>query len=156
MFYFNYTGQLNVCSRRSQSNVLASCFSKLMTDNILPHARNVKGKWHQHSGHSSFILFFQNKSVISKICTNCSSTGLSIKKMTSDPFASLVPFGNCDTDLSSSVAGLLFKHPDYATEALAYIERCWAIFQSHCKAILPPANDESMTCRDMLWLFKVG
>lgn len=57
---------------------------------------------------------------------------------------------------SSSISGLLFKHPDYATEALAYIERCWAIFQSHCKANLSPANDESMTCRDLLWLFKVA
>lgn len=57
---------------------------------------------------------------------------------------------------SSPVAGLLFKHPDYATEVLAYIERCWAIFQGQCKVIPPPANDESMTCRELLWLFKVG
>lgn len=57
--------------------------------------------------------------------------------------------------LCSPVAGLLFKYPDYTAEALAYIERCWVIFQNHCKAILPPTHEESMTCRDLLWLFKV-
>lgn len=35
--------QKNFSFHRSQKNLLAACFSRLMTDNILPNAKSVKG-----------------------------------------------------------------------------------------------------------------
>lgn len=55
----------------------------------------------------------------------------------------------------SSAAGLLFRRPEYTVEALNYLERCWDIYQAHCKVNPPPRDDKSMTCRELLWLFKV-
>lgn len=52
-------------------------------------------------------------------------------------------------------AGILFRRPEYTAEALNYLERCWDIYQAHCKVNLPPRDDKSMTCRELLWLFKV-
>ncbi|XP_071402286.1 radial spoke head 10 homolog B [Centroberyx affinis] len=76
----------------SPKNILAACFSKLMKDNILPNAKNVKG--------------------------------------------------------------FLFSHPVRALVALNYTERCWEVYQAHCRVSPAPSADRTMTCRHLLWMFK--
>ncbi|XP_051273709.1 radial spoke head 10 homolog B isoform X2 [Dicentrarchus labrax] len=76
----------------SQKNLLAACFSKLMTDNILPNAKNVKG--------------------------------------------------------------FLFKQPGFAVVSVNYLNKCWEIYQAYCKVNAAPRDDQTMTCRHMLWMFK--
>lgn len=41
--YFLGKSQKNFSFHRSQKNLLAACFSRLVTDNILPNAKSVKG-----------------------------------------------------------------------------------------------------------------
>ncbi|XP_049418565.1 radial spoke head 10 homolog B isoform X2 [Epinephelus fuscoguttatus] len=76
----------------SQKNLLAACFSRLMTDNILPNAKNVKG--------------------------------------------------------------FLFRQPDCAVVTVSYVKKCWEVYQAHCKASAAPRDDQTMTCRHLLWMFK--
>ncbi|XP_073346399.1 radial spoke head 10 homolog B [Pagrus major] len=76
----------------SQNNLLAACFSKLMTDNILPNAKNVKD--------------------------------------------------------------FLFKQPDCAVVAVNYLKKSWEIYQTYCEVSVAARDDQSMTCRHLLWLFK--
>ncbi|XP_059180370.1 radial spoke head 10 homolog B isoform X2 [Centropristis striata] len=76
----------------SQKNLLAACFSKLMTDNILPNAKNIKG--------------------------------------------------------------FLFRQPDCAVMAVKYLKKCWQVYQAYCKVNVAPRDDQSMTCRHLLWMFK--
>ncbi|XP_035514034.1 radial spoke head 10 homolog B isoform X2 [Morone saxatilis] len=76
----------------SQKNLLAACFSKLMTDNILPNAKNVKG--------------------------------------------------------------FLFKQPGFTVVSVNYLNKCWEIYQAYCKVNAAPRDDQTMTCRHMLWMFK--
>ncbi|CAJ1080725.1 radial spoke head 10 homolog B isoform X1 [Xyrichtys novacula] len=76
----------------SKKNLLAACFSKLMTENILPNAENVKG--------------------------------------------------------------FLFSKPCGDVMALDYLKKCWEIYQTYCKVYKPPRNEQIMTCRQLLWMFK--
>nr|XP_019938537.1 PREDICTED: radial spoke head 10 homolog B2 [Paralichthys olivaceus] len=76
----------------SQKYLLASCFSKLMTDDILPNAKNVKG--------------------------------------------------------------FLFGQPDISAAALNYMSRCWDVYQARCRVHAAPGDDQTMTCRQLLWMFK--
>ncbi|XP_054455118.1 radial spoke head 10 homolog B isoform X2 [Anoplopoma fimbria] len=76
----------------SQNNLLAACFSKLMTDNILPNSKNVKG--------------------------------------------------------------FLFRQPDCAVVAVSFLKKCWEVYQAYCKVSAPPRDDQTMTCRHLLWMFK--
>ncbi|XP_026171381.1 radial spoke head 10 homolog B isoform X2 [Mastacembelus armatus] len=76
----------------SQTNLLASCLSKLMTDNILPNAKNVKG--------------------------------------------------------------FLFGQPDHSVVAVDYMQRCWEVYQAYCRDITAHRNDQTMTYRQLLWMFK--
>nr|XP_046234189.1 radial spoke head 10 homolog B isoform X2 [Scatophagus argus] len=76
----------------SHKNLLAACFSKLMTDNILPNATNVKG--------------------------------------------------------------FLFGKPDCAVVAVNYLKKCWEIYEAYCKVNPAPRDDKTMTCRELLWMFK--
>ncbi|KAG8009050.1 Radial spoke head 10-like protein B [Nibea albiflora] len=76
----------------SEKNLLAACFSKLMTDNILPNAKNVKG--------------------------------------------------------------LLFRQPDCAVVAVNYIKKCWEIYQAYCRVSASTGDDQTMTCKQLLWMFK--
>ncbi|XP_065805550.1 radial spoke head 10 homolog B [Labrus bergylta] len=76
----------------SQKNLLAACFSKLMTDNILPNAKTLKG--------------------------------------------------------------FLFRQPDCAVVALNYFQKCWEIYQAYCKDFTAPRDEQTMTCRHLLWIFK--
>uniref|UniRef100_A0A3B3U8W0 Radial spoke head 10 homolog B2 n=1 Tax=Poecilia latipinna TaxID=48699 RepID=A0A3B3U8W0_9TELE len=79
--------------REDLKHLLASCFSKLMTNDVLPNARNVKG--------------------------------------------------------------LLFSQPDVTEEALKYLNKCWEIFQYFCRIYSTHSNETCMTCRHLLWMFKV-
>ncbi|KAK9530620.1 hypothetical protein VZT92_012109 [Zoarces viviparus] len=76
----------------SQNNLLAACFTKLMTDNILPNAKNVKG--------------------------------------------------------------FLFRQPDCAVAAMSYSKKCWEVYQAYCKVNVTPRDDQTMTYRQLLWMFK--
>ncbi|KAM9336614.1 radial spoke head 10 homolog B [Symphorus nematophorus] len=76
----------------SQKHLLAACFSKLMTDNILPNAKNVKG--------------------------------------------------------------FLFRQPGCASVAVNYLKKCWEIYQAYCNVNRAPRDEQSMTCRHLLWMFK--
>ncbi|XP_044034895.1 radial spoke head 10 homolog B isoform X2 [Siniperca chuatsi] len=76
----------------SQTNLLAACFSKLMTDDILPNAKNVKG--------------------------------------------------------------FLFRQPDCAVVTVNYLNKCWEVYQAYCKVNAAPRDDQTMTCRHLLWMFK--
>ncbi|XP_047232322.1 radial spoke head 10 homolog B isoform X3 [Girardinichthys multiradiatus] len=76
----------------SHKHLLAACLSRLMTEDVLPNARNVKG--------------------------------------------------------------FLFKQPEITVEALKFANRCWEIFDTFCRVYLTHRDDESMTCRQLLWMFK--
>ncbi|XP_028423329.1 radial spoke head 10 homolog B isoform X2 [Perca flavescens] len=76
----------------SQNNLLAACFSKLMTDNILPNAKNVKG--------------------------------------------------------------FLFRQPDCAVVAVNYLKKSYEVYQANCKVNAAPREDQTMTCRHLLWMFR--
>ncbi|MEQ2221713.1 hypothetical protein ILYODFUR_018485, partial [Ilyodon furcidens] len=76
----------------SHKHLLAACLSRLMTEDVLPNARNVKG--------------------------------------------------------------FLFKQPELTVEALKFANRCWEIFDTFCRVYLTHRDDESMTCRQLLWMFK--
>ncbi|XP_039643225.1 radial spoke head 10 homolog B isoform X2 [Perca fluviatilis] len=76
----------------SQNNLLAACFSKLMTDNILPNAKNVKG--------------------------------------------------------------FLFRQPDCAVVAVNYLKKSYEVYQAYCKVNAAPREDQTMTCRHLLWMFR--
>uniref|UniRef100_A0A672GJ59 Radial spoke head 10 homolog B n=1 Tax=Salarias fasciatus TaxID=181472 RepID=A0A672GJ59_SALFA len=71
----------------SQKHVLAACLSKLLTENILPNAKNVKG--------------------------------------------------------------FLFQQPGFAAAALQHVEESWEVYQAHCR------DQRTVTCRQLLWMFKV-
>ncbi|XP_027145452.1 radial spoke head 10 homolog B isoform X2 [Larimichthys crocea] len=75
-----------------EKNLLATCFSKLMTDNILPNAKNVKG--------------------------------------------------------------FLFRQPDCAVVAMNYIKKCWEVYQAYCRVNASTEDDQTMTCKQLLWMFK--
>uniref|UniRef100_A0A3P9IHI0 Radial spoke head 10 homolog B n=1 Tax=Oryzias latipes TaxID=8090 RepID=A0A3P9IHI0_ORYLA len=77
---------------KSQKNLLASCFSKLVTDDILPNATKVKG--------------------------------------------------------------FLFREPDFAAAAVTYVKECWEVFQVFCRVNTAHGEDKTMTCRQLLWMFK--
>ncbi|XP_040885363.1 radial spoke head 10 homolog B [Toxotes jaculatrix] len=76
----------------SQKHLLAACLSKLMTDDILPNAKNVKG--------------------------------------------------------------FLFGQPDLSVVAMNYMKRCWKVYQAYCKVHAAPRDDQTMTFRHLLWMFK--
>uniref|UniRef100_A0A3Q2PWQ1 Radial spoke head 10 homolog B n=1 Tax=Fundulus heteroclitus TaxID=8078 RepID=A0A3Q2PWQ1_FUNHE len=76
----------------SQKHCLAACLSRLMTDDILPNARNVKG--------------------------------------------------------------FLFRRPELTAEALKNANRCWEIFDHFCRLYGAHRDLPSMTCRQLLWMFK--
>ncbi|KAK2884975.1 hypothetical protein Q8A73_021449 [Channa argus] len=76
----------------SQKNLLAACLSKLMTDDILPNAKKVKG--------------------------------------------------------------LLFGQPDLSVVSMTHIKRCWDIYQAYCRVSANPRDDQIMTYRHLLWMFK--
>ncbi|XP_041672537.1 radial spoke head 10 homolog B [Cheilinus undulatus] len=76
----------------SQKNLLAACFSKLMADNILPNAKNVKG--------------------------------------------------------------FLFRQSDCAVVVMNYVKKCMEIYQTYCKVLGASSDEQSMTCRHLLWMFK--
>ncbi|XP_038590869.1 radial spoke head 10 homolog B isoform X2 [Micropterus salmoides] len=76
----------------SQTNLLATCFSKLMTDDILPNSKNVKG--------------------------------------------------------------FLFRQPDCSVVVVNYLQKCWEVYQAFCKVRASPRDDQTMTCRQLLWMFK--
>ncbi|TKS90032.1 Radial spoke head 10 -like protein B [Collichthys lucidus] len=75
-----------------EKNLLAACFSKLMTDNILPNAKNVKG--------------------------------------------------------------FLFRQPDCAVVAMNYLKKCWEVYQAYCRVNAFTEDDQTMTCKQLLWMFK--
>uniref|UniRef100_A0A3Q1F4A4 Radial spoke head 10 homolog B n=1 Tax=Acanthochromis polyacanthus TaxID=80966 RepID=A0A3Q1F4A4_9TELE len=75
-----------------QKNLLAACLSRLLTDDILPNAKNVKG--------------------------------------------------------------FLFRQPHLAVVALNYMKRCWEVYQADCRVRTGSADDLTMTCRHLLWMFK--
>ncbi|XP_068610987.1 radial spoke head 10 homolog B [Brachionichthys hirsutus] len=77
----------------SQKDLLTACFSRLMTDNILPNAKKVKG--------------------------------------------------------------FLFRQPDRAAVALNYVNKCFEIYQAFCNLTAgPPRDNQTMTYRDLLFMFK--
>ncbi|XP_026207240.1 radial spoke head 10 homolog B isoform X2 [Anabas testudineus] len=76
----------------SPKNLLAACLSKMLTDDILPNAKNVKG--------------------------------------------------------------FLFGQPDHSVVSLAYMKRCWEIYQVYCRVNAAPGDDQTMTYRHLLWMFK--
>ncbi|MEQ2311728.1 hypothetical protein AMECASPLE_023655 [Ameca splendens] len=53
-----------------------------------------------------------------------------------------------------NVKGFLFKQPELTVEALKFANRCWEIFDTFCRVYLIHRDDESMTCRQLLWMFK--
>ncbi|GLD57584.1 radial spoke head 10 homolog B2 [Lates japonicus] len=76
----------------SEKHLLAACLSKLMTDDILPNAKNVKG--------------------------------------------------------------FLFGQPHFSVVAMKYMKRCWDVYQVYCRVHSAPRDDQTMTCRHLLWMFK--
>ncbi|XP_071319624.1 radial spoke head 10 homolog B isoform X2 [Trachinotus anak] len=76
----------------SQKYLLAACLSKLMTDDILPNAKNVKG--------------------------------------------------------------ILFGQPDLSVVAMNYMKRCWEVYQAQCRVHAALGDDQTITCRHLLWMFK--
>ncbi|XP_072312823.1 radial spoke head 10 homolog B-like [Eucyclogobius newberryi] len=74
-----------------QSEVLAACFSKLMTNNILPNAKNVKG--------------------------------------------------------------FLFQQQELSEVAMRYCRRSWEVYQAY-STLQTSLEDKTMTCRDLLFMFK--
>ncbi|XP_029312603.1 LOW QUALITY PROTEIN: radial spoke head 10 homolog B [Cottoperca gobio] len=76
----------------SQDNLLAACFNKLMTDNICPNAKNVKG--------------------------------------------------------------FLFRQPDCAAVAVSYSEKCWEVYQTYCRVSAASREEQTMTGRHLLRMFK--
>ncbi|XP_041830133.1 radial spoke head 10 homolog B isoform X2 [Melanotaenia boesemani] len=77
---------------KSQQNLLAACLSRLMTDDILPNAKNV--------------------------------------------------------------TGFLFKQPNFASVAKKYMKKCWEVYQTFCRVNTVCREDKTMTCRQLLWMFK--
>ncbi|XP_035469851.1 radial spoke head 10 homolog B isoform X2 [Scophthalmus maximus] len=76
----------------SNKYLLAACLSKLMTDDVLPNAKNVKG--------------------------------------------------------------FLFGQPDLSVVAMKYTSRCWEVYQAYSAVHAAPSEDQTMTCRHLLWMFK--
>ncbi|KAI3365588.1 hypothetical protein L3Q82_010663 [Scortum barcoo] len=89
----------------SQKNILASCFSKLMSDNILPNAKNVK---------------------VLPVLTN---------------YGCVHP-------------GFLLRQPDCAEVALNYSKKCWEVYQAYSTVNSANRYDRTMTCRQLLRMFK--
>ncbi|KAK2820799.1 hypothetical protein Q5P01_023758 [Channa striata] len=77
---------------KSRNNFLAGCLSKLMTDDILPNAKNVKG--------------------------------------------------------------FLFGQPHLSVVSMTHMKRCWEIYQAYCRVSANPKDDQIMTSRHLLWMFK--
>ncbi|XP_022598078.1 radial spoke head 10 homolog B-like [Seriola dumerili] len=76
----------------SQNYLLAACLSKLITDDILPNAKKVKG--------------------------------------------------------------FLFGEPHLSVAAGNYMKRCWEVYQVYCSVHAALGDDQTMTYRHMLWMFK--
>ncbi|XP_015249087.1 PREDICTED: radial spoke head 10 homolog B-like [Cyprinodon variegatus] len=53
-----------------------------------------------------------------------------------------------------NVKGLLFRQPELTVEALKYANRCWEIFEKFCRIYSAPGANKSMTCRQLLRMFK--
>lgn len=51
--------------------------------------------------------------------------------------------------------GFLFRQPDCAAVAVNYSKKCWEVYQAYCKVNAAPRDDQTMTCRQLLWMFKV-
>lgn len=64
------------------------------------------------------------------------------------PITVLINYGYFDP-------GFLFRHPGCAVEVAGYLNKSWEIYQAYCKRYTAPRNDPTMTCRDLLWMFKV-
>uniref|UniRef100_A0A673ALE4 Radial spoke head 10 homolog B n=1 Tax=Sphaeramia orbicularis TaxID=375764 RepID=A0A673ALE4_9TELE len=52
-------------------------------------------------------------------------------------------------------SGFLFRHSDSTLEALKYMEKSWEIYQAYSRVNAAPRDDKTMTCRHLLWMFKV-
>ncbi|XP_068162254.1 radial spoke head 10 homolog B [Antennarius striatus] len=76
----------------SQKNLLVACFSRLMTDDILLNAKNVKG--------------------------------------------------------------FLFRQPDCTVVAVNHVHECWEIYQAFCHHYAARGEDQILTCRHLLYMFK--
>ncbi|KAM3592760.1 uncharacterized protein V6R79_024628 [Siganus canaliculatus] len=55
---------------------------------------------------------------------------------------------------AKKVKGFLFKQPHRTVVAMKYSTKCWEIYQAHCNAIAAAREDQTMTCRQLLWMFK--
>lgn len=51
--------------------------------------------------------------------------------------------------------GFLFRQPDCAVVAMNYIKKCWEVYQAYCRVNASTEDDQTMTCKQLLWMFKV-
>lgn len=52
-------------------------------------------------------------------------------------------------------SGFVFRQPDYTVVAVNHLQKCWEMYKNYCKNSAATRSDETMTCRDLLWMFKV-
>ncbi|XP_072523856.1 radial spoke head 10 homolog B [Salminus brasiliensis] len=55
---------------------------------------------------------------------------------------------------AKNVKGPLFTHPLQAVIGKNYIDRCWEIYQTFCKASSAALSDQAMTARHFIWMLK--
>lgn len=51
--------------------------------------------------------------------------------------------------------GFLYRQPDCAVVALNYLKKCWEVYQAYCRVNASTGDDQTMTCKQLLWMFKV-
>ena len=51
--------------------------------------------------------------------------------------------------------GFLFRQPDCAVVAVNYLKKSYEVYQAYCKVNAAPREDQTMTCRHLLWMFRV-
>lgn len=49
----------------------------------------------------------------------------------------------------------MFRQPDYAAFAVNHLKKFWKMYENYCKRDTATKDDQTMTCRDLLFMFKV-
>ncbi|KAF0025234.1 hypothetical protein F2P81_022115 [Scophthalmus maximus] len=59
------------------------------------------------------------------------------------------------TQIARLIKGFLFGQPDLSVVAMKYTSRCWEVYQAYSAVHAAPSEDQTMTCRHLLWMFKI-
>lgn len=135
-------------------SLLADCFTKLMTEDILPNATCVKGtnriQPYYVISQQNLVTVQQTKTAV-KVEMHYTHTHRVVQTIYTNTLISKPS----DDKNGLFASGFLFRQPDCTAAAVTHLQKCWKMYKNYCKSSPSTKGDQTMTCRDLLWMFKV-